>query len=198
MLNWNLHWRFLSSFIAVSAFFVMALPSAYAQDTKQLVYNRCSDTQSGCHSKTRWEGKKKTKREWAAIVDRMVRYGAKLTSTEDDLVVEYLTNMSKGIKTPATTTTTKPKTTATTVRVRTISGAGEQLPEDQQGVYGAGALDGLDQANAMTTTLQATTTTLTEQAHTGIEMIWYLLGGGMMVSSGLALRNKDRQLSKRD
>jgi hypothetical protein len=177
----------ISSLVFVCAILIASTPLALAQDTSKLVYDRCSV----CHNQSRWDGKKKTEKEWAQLVDKMVRWGAELTPSESDLVVNYLTAAGNGkIKQPTTTTTVvrKPQpTTTTTKAVDNIKSIKTTTTSDPQA------------APTTTTTLLPVTTTTTllkQQAKTGVEMIWYLLGGGTLIGSGLKLRNKDTQLDE--
>ncbi|NCO65320.1 MAG: hypothetical protein COW32_02465 [Candidatus Aquicultor secundus] len=178
--------KLISSFVFVCAVLVASSPLALAQDTSKIVYDRCTV----CHNQSRWEGQKKTEKQWSSIVDKMVRWGAELTPEENDLVVNYLTAASNGkIKQPTTTTTVvrTPKPTSTTTdasKNSNIKAAKTTTTSDPSA------------STTTTTILPVTTTTLLkEQAKTGVEMIWYLLAGGSLIGSGLKLRNKDKQLN---
>ncbi len=177
--------KLISSFIVGCAVLVASSPLALAQDTSKLVYDRCTV----CHNQSRWDGQKKTEKQWSQIVDKMVRWGAELTPEESDLVVSYLAAASSGkIKQPTTTTTNvrRPKPTSTTTDAAKDSN-----------IKAAKTTTTTDPIIPTTTTtiLPVTTTLLKEQAKTGVEMIWYLLGGGSLIGSGLRLRNKDKQLN---
>lgn len=178
--------KLITGLVFVCAILVASSPLALAQDTSKLVYDRCTV----CHNQDRWEGKKMTEKQWSQTVDKMVRWGAELTPEENDLVVSYLTAASNGkIKQPTTTTVVKQtKSTVTTTKAA-----------NNTNIKAAKTTTTSDPVAATTTTtlVPATTTTtlLKEQAHTGVEMIWYLLGGGTLIGSGLKLRNKDKQFS---
>jgi len=183
--------RLILSTILASAFFISASSLVVAQDVSKLVNERCTE----CHKASRWEDQKKTEKQWAKIVDQMVRYGAQLKNDESALVVEYLTAKSLNkIKDPTTTTTAKPKATTTTKKVA------------QSDINAAKTTTTTAPTNTTTTTAPTTATTVegtavsvpAEQAQTGVEMLWYLLGGGMLIGSGMSLRNRDRQLRGRD
>ncbi|HEY3374891.1 MAG TPA: c-type cytochrome [Candidatus Aquicultor sp.] len=186
--------KLISILVLVFTASLFIAQNASAVDTKQLVYKACTE----CHDakkdpktgKTYWEGQKKTKAEWSKIVNKMQMWGAQLTDQDTNDVNEYLTAMSKGtIKQPTTTTTQKPKPTTTTSNPN------------------SGNIKAQKTAITTTTVMPTTTTTLPpatlapvtsvpkQQAKTGIEVIWYLLGGGGLVGSGMAMRNKGNQLS---
>ncbi len=182
--------KLISSFVIVCAISLASSPLALAQDTSKLVYDRCTV----CHNQSRWEGQKKTEKQWSQIVDKMVRWGAELAPEESDLVVTYLAAASSGkIKQPTTTTTNvrQPKPTSTTtdaVKNSNIKASKTTTTSDPV-------------ASTTTTTIlpvATTTTLLKEQAKTGVEMIWYLLGGGSLIGSGLKLRNKDKLLNEEE
>lgn len=65
-----------------------AKPSAPAPTTSEqaLVQERCT----GCHSLDRVTSARKTRAEWAETVARMVSKGARLNTTEQNTVIEYL------------------------------------------------------------------------------------------------------------
>lgn len=187
--------KLATGFVLGFAFLISASSLVVAQDTSKVVYDRCTE----CHTEKRWEDKikkKLTEKQWAKIVDQMVRYGAQLTPEESDLVVEYLTarstnkikqpttTTSKPVEYKATTTTAKKNNEASTAKITTTTVLATTTSTTPTTVP----------TTVATTVLGTSTSVLSEQAHTGVEMIWYLLGGGMMFGSGLALRNKDKQL----
>ncbi|NPV85598.1 MAG: hypothetical protein HPY45_06265 [Anaerolineae bacterium] len=66
-----------------------ATEASLAQETvnvQQLAEERCS----ACHSFDRVKAAKKSADEWAATVKRMVKKGAQLSETEQELVIKYL------------------------------------------------------------------------------------------------------------
>jgi len=178
--------------LLVGAMLAGASSLALAQDTAALVEERCTE----CHpAEKRWKNVKKTEKQWTRIIDQMVRYGAQLNDAETALTVEYLTAMSKGTIKQPTTTTTKiiPKPVVTT----TVEGKDAHALKTTTTVT----------EPPTTTTLVTTPTTVLavavapptenvpgQQAETGVEMVWYLLGGGMLLGSGISLRNKNKQL----
>ncbi|MBE0448258.1 MAG: hypothetical protein IBX64_09205 [Actinobacteria bacterium] len=191
--------RLILGVVFAGAFLISISPLVVAQDTNRLISERCT----GCHAASRWENENKTEKQWANIVDQMVRYGAQLSEEESVLVVEYLTAKSLGrIKQPTTTTSVaKPKSVTT---VASVSKSGIET----EGIIETDLLSPTGITTDATTTFTTTVTTITatasgtsisvpgEQAQTGIEVIWYLLGGGMLIAAGMSLRNKDRQLGK--
>jgi|SRR4030042_3309241 len=62
-------------------------PSTTTSDGATLIQERCTV----CHTRTRVESVKHTSAEWKTIVDKMIGKGAKLTSEEETLVIDYLT-----------------------------------------------------------------------------------------------------------
>lgn len=188
--------RLAATLVLVFALLVAASQSATAEDTKTRVYRACTE----CHDakkdpktgKLYWEGQKKTKKEWAKIVDKMQMWGAQLTNQEADDVVEYLTAVGNGtIKQPTTTTTKRRPTTTTKAAdksgaVKAQKTAITTLPPTTTTIAPIPV--------ATTVVQPVVTSVLTEQAQTGVEVIWYLLGGGTMIGSGMALRNKDKKL----
>ena len=184
------HNRIILGVVLVGVMLAGASSIVLAQDTAKLVEERCTE----CHTADRWKNKKKTEKQWTQIIDEMVRYGAQLNDSEAGLTVEYLTAMSQGkIKQPTTTTTkVRPKPVVTT----TVEGKDANALKTTTTV-----------TEPPTTTTSVTPTTVLaevvtppvdsvpgEQAETGVEMVWYLLGGGMLLGSGISLRNKDKQL----
>lgn len=185
--------KLLTGFVILSVGLLTAIPIAVAENTEDLVYRTCTE----CHpadkkgSKVYWEEQKKTEKQWSELVDKMVRYGALLTDKESNLVIEYLTAMSEG----------DPKAGGDTKRPE----AKKKIATAESGSSDRNSQKIAQDLTTTTTTLPPTTTTteppttttiLTEQAETGVEMIWYLLGGGMLVGSGMKLRNRDKQLKK--
>lgn len=184
--------RIILGVVLVGTMLAGASSLVLAQDTAKLVEERCTE----CHTTERWKNKKKTEKQWTQIIDQMVRYGAQLNDSEAALTVEYLTAMSSGkIKQPTTTTTkVRPKPVVST----TVEGNDANALKTTTTVT----------EPPTTTTLVTTPTTVLavavtpptnnvpgQQAETGVEMVWYLLGGGMLLGSGISLRNKDKQLN---
>jgi len=60
-------------------------------DGATLLENRCSV----CHPSARPKSKQKTYEQWEATVSRMMAKGAKLTSNEKQILVDYLSNIYK-------------------------------------------------------------------------------------------------------
>lgn len=60
-------------------------------DGKNLLETRCGS----CHSTTRVTSKSATADEWKATVDRMIGKGAQLTSEEESILVQYLSEKYK-------------------------------------------------------------------------------------------------------
>ncbi len=58
-----------------------------AVEGKSLLQERCTR----CHDLGRVERARKTEEEWKATVERMVGKGAQLSQTEQELVIQYLT-----------------------------------------------------------------------------------------------------------
>jgi cytochrome c5 len=58
-----------------------------AVEGKTLLEERCTR----CHDLGRVERARKTEEEWKATVERMVGKGAQLSQTEQELVIQYLT-----------------------------------------------------------------------------------------------------------
>lgn len=180
--------RIILGVVLAGTMFAGASSLVLAQDTSKLVEERCTE----CHTADRWKNKKKTEKQWAKIVDEMVRYGAQLNDAETGLTVEYLTAMSQGkIKQPTTTTTKARKITTTT----TVD------PKNDPNALKTTTTSATIPPTTTTTVLAVSVTAPTEsvpgqQAETGIEMIWYLLGGGTLLGSGISLRNKDKQLDE--
>ncbi|HZD60201.1 MAG TPA: hypothetical protein VE439_07090 [Anaerolineae bacterium] len=180
--------RLLLSTVLVGTFFICTASLGLAQDTSKLASERCTE----CHTASRWEDAKKTEKQWASIVDQMVRYGAQLSNEESALVVEYLAAKSAGkIKQPTTTTSVaKPKSVTT-------------VAASKGGINGVKTTTTTVLISPSTTVVVNAVTTSTtqvsvpgEQAQTGVEMVWYILGGGMLIATGLSMRNKDKQLEK--
>lgn len=176
-----------------SILFIGVAPLAIAQDTSKLVSERCTK----CHKAARWldsNGKplKKTEKQWSALVDQKVRWGASLTPDESALVIEYLTALSSGSIKQPTTTVAKPGSTKAVANHSSNAAWGE-TPSQSSVAIAASQTSG---STSSSTVANTSVSTPGEQAYTGVEMIWYLLGGGMLIGSGLSLRNKDKQLEE--
>ncbi len=81
----------VSTMIAASVFlFVMECACSPGgtgdMSARKLINNKCSI----CHSTTRIFAEKRSRQEWDAIVDRMIRHGAKLDGAEEEAVKGYL------------------------------------------------------------------------------------------------------------
>ncbi|MCL6472339.1 MAG: hypothetical protein K6T91_05945 [Firmicutes bacterium] len=202
--------------LLITPVFLLFLTTAslvIAQDTGKIVYDRCTE----CHvagkdsktGKTYWEGRKLTDKQWASIVDNMVRYGARLSESESRLVVEYLTAMSKGsFKRQGTNIrqirrisfdnlikVAKGKTVAKAEAdldsdLKVVQGANSTLPP----VAGTPSTNNAPTLNAPLGSSASGTVPAVphEQAKTGVEMIWYLLGGGSLIGAGMAIRNRGK------
>jgi len=185
--------KLLTGFVVLCTGLLTAVPLAMAENTEDMVYRACTE----CHpadkkgSKVYWEEQKKTEKQWSELVDKMVRYGALLTDKESNLVIEYLTAMSGGDpKAGGDTKRPAPKKKVATAESSSSDRSSQKIAQDLTTTT-------TTIPPTTTTTVPPTTTTiLTEQAETGVEMIWYLLGGGMLVGSGMKLRNRDKQLKK--
>lgn len=185
--------RLMLGAILAGTLFIGTASQVMAQDTSKLVSERCTE----CHTASRWENAKKTEKQWASIVDQMIRYGVQLSEDESALVVEYLTAKSAGrIKQPTTTTSVaKRKIVTTTVAAskRSLTAAKSTTTTS---ILSPVTTTATAAATTATTVLGTSVSVPGEQAQTGIEVVWYLLGGGMLIGSGLSLRNKDKQLGK--
>ncbi len=181
-------------------------PLAIAQDTSKLVYDRCTE----CHvagkdqktGKSYWEGRKLTDKQWAGVIDNMVRYGARLNDSESRLTVEYLTAMSQGSFKREGTNIRSVRHINFDSLIKAVSSSVTARSSIKTQVDAAS-----NQAPSITPTSTAPPATTPptqpmvpvapkEQAKTGVEMIWYLLSGGSLIGSGIALRNRERRSKK--
>jgi hypothetical protein len=192
MLNEKPGKKIIAGLALIFAILVVAPSFALAEDTAQLVYSRCTK----CHAASRWESRKETQEGWARIVNRMSMYGAQLSDEEGMLIIGYLTAMSSGnFNTGGTNfryAPVKKSVTNTGARKASLSDLGDVLMQ-QSALQSDQQLASVASSTSTASAAQAASK-LKEQAHTGVELVWYLLAGGVLIGSGLALRNKDKRL----
>ena len=72
--------------LVLTGFILTACSSDTLLDGKSVLEDRCVE----CHNLSRVKSASMTRDEWSRTIDRMIAFGAELTSEERDLLLDYL------------------------------------------------------------------------------------------------------------
>ena len=72
--------------LLLTGVFLTACSSGGALEGKTILEDRCVE----CHNLSRVKSASMTREEWSRNIDRMIAFGAELTSEERDLLLDYL------------------------------------------------------------------------------------------------------------